>query len=406
MPKRKHKTEDEIRRKILKLQEKLARRTNEQEDYCSSEENFNDVPYSETPYTELLPYYCEPGWDASEAQSPQPTAPCLSAAHSATRQPSPRSAEVDNQPQPDLPPQPVSPLPPQPVSPLPPQPAMPLPQNPGTSGENQPDDLQLDEDILQLLGDAPREETPMGPPIHKDIASRWQNILAKGLSKELKESLTKEYLIPNNCDLLMAPTLNPEVRVALPDPLVKRDTSLLYKQKQLGIALSALASVTEMVLANETSKQKLLKPLSDACRILCDSHFTETRTRRGFIISSINAKLKQTLIDSNRDKLLFGENVSEKLKAAKTIQQSGEALKNNPPKPRYNRPNVQSTIANRGNLNFVPQHRKTDTKTNNRRAPAYSQRQMSHNNSTRRHNDRDRDRAPPTSRTAGGHHRK
>ncbi|XP_063622385.1 uncharacterized protein LOC134794504 [Cydia splendana] len=251
----------------------------------------------------------------------------------------------------------------------------------------------------------PRGKKPLWDRL---FISRWQNILAKGLSKELKESLTKEYLIPNNCDLLMAPTLNPEVRVALPDPLVKRDTSLLYKQKQLGIALSALASVTEMVLANETSKQKLLKPLSDACRILCDSHFTETRTRRGFIISSINAKLKQTLIDSNRDKLLFGENVSEKLKAAKTIQQSGEALKNNPPKPRYNRPNFQSTIANRGNLNFVPQHRKTDTKTNNRRAPAYSQRQMSHNNSTRRHNgnDRDRDRAPPTSRTAGGHHRK
>ncbi|XP_061722963.1 uncharacterized protein LOC133529282 [Cydia pomonella] len=399
MPKRKYKTEDEIRRKILKLQEKLARRTNEQEHYCSSEENFNDVPYSETPYTELLPYYCQPEWDTSEAQSPQPTAPCLSTAHSATsRQPSPHSAEVDNQPQP------VLQLSPQPVSQLPPQPALPLPQNPGTSGENQPDDLQLDDDILQLLGDAPREETPMGPPIHKDIASRWQNILAKGLTKELKESLTKEYLIPNNCDLLLAPTLNPEVRVALHDPLVKRDTSLLYKQKQLGIALSALAAVTEMVLANETSKQKLLKPLSDACRILCDSHFTETRTRR--VISSINAKLKQTLIDSNRDKLLFGENVSEKLKAAKTIQQSGEALKNNPPKPRYNRPNIQSTIANRGNLNFVPQHRKTDTKTNNRRAPAYPQRQMSHNNSTRRHNDRDRDRATTTSRTAGGHHRK
>jgi hypothetical protein len=347
----------------------------------------------------LLPYYCEPGWDINESESPQPASPFpASPQPSTSRLPSPRPVVVENLAQA------ASPVPLQPASLVPPQPAVPIPPQPGTSGENQSEELQLDEDILQVLGDAPKAEAPLGPPIHKDVASRWQNILAKGLSKEVKENLTKEYLVPSNCDLLLAPALNPEVKVALPDPLVKRDSSLLYKQKQLGIALSALASVTEMVLSNETSKQKLLKPLSDACRIICDSHFTESRTRRGFIISSINAKLKQTLIDSSRDKFLFGENVSEKLKAAKTIQQSGEALKN-APKHRYNRPNMPSTIGNKGNLNFVPQHRKTDTKTaNNRRANTYSQRQPPHNNNMRRHNDRDR--APPSSRTAGGHHRK
>jgi hypothetical protein len=38
--KRKYETEDEIRRKILKLQDKLAKTTNERERY-SSEENLN-----------------------------------------------------------------------------------------------------------------------------------------------------------------------------------------------------------------------------------------------------------------------------------------------------------------------------------------------------------------------------
>lgn len=355
---------------------------------------FADVPpTSETPYTDLLPYYCVPEWDAFEEQLPQPP---MSTQASTSRLPSPSPAVLEYLSQP------ASPLPPQPASLLPQQPVLPLPPQPGTSAESQSEDLQLDEDILQLLGDAPKAETPLGPPIHKDVASRWQNILEKGLSKEVKENLTKEYLVPSNCDLLLAPTLNPEVKVALPDALVKRDSSLLFKQKQLGIALSALASVTEMVISNETSKQKILKPLSDACRILCDSHFMESRTRRGFIISTINSKLKQTLIDSSRDKFLFGDNVSEKLKAAKTIQQSGEALKN-APKPKFNRPNIPSTIGNKGNLNFVPQHRKTDTKTNsNRRAPTYSQRQPPHNSSARRHNDR----APPSLRTAGAHQRK
>ncbi|CAG9783796.1 unnamed protein product [Diatraea saccharalis] len=75
---------------------------------------------------------------------------------------------------------------------------------------------------------------------------------------------------------------------------------------------------------------------------------------------------------------------------------SGEALKN-APKPRFQRPNVPPTGANKGHLNFVPQHRKTDTKpVNNRRATNFSQKQP-YTTNARRHNDRDR---PSTSRTA------
>ncbi|KOB70373.1 ORF1p [Operophtera brumata] len=210
-------------------------------------------------------------------------------------------------------------------------------------------------------------------------------------------------MVPNNCDLLLAPTLNPEVKAALPDTLVKWDSSLVYKQKQLGIALSALATVTEMIIANETSKQKMLKPLSDACRILCDSHYVETRTRRGFVISSINTKLRDALIESSRDKLLFGDNVSEKLKAAKTIQLSGESLKN-AQKPKFQRPNnIASTSGNKSHLNFMPQHRKTDNKPNNyRRATNYSQRQTHSSSSAPRPSDR----RPLPAKTSAAHHRR
>lgn len=234
---------------------------------------------------------------------------------------------------------------------------------PGTSAELQQDaseEQNLDEDILQLLGDAPITDTPMGPPIHKDIANRWQDILAKGLSKDVKDSLLKAYLVPSNCNLLLTPALNPEVKAALPDTMVKRDSSLMYKQKQLGIALSALATATKLIISNETSQPILLKPISDACRILCDSHFLDTKSRRNFVISSINNKLKDALLETQRDKLLFGENVAEKLKVAKNIQQSGEALKHTQ-RPKI----IRGTVVpkpNRGRLNFTPQHRKTDNK--------------------------------------------
>ncbi|KAI8434109.1 hypothetical protein MSG28_012249 [Choristoneura fumiferana] len=190
------------------------------------------------------------------------------------------------------------------------------------------DDIQpeLDTEILALLGDAPKSDIQFGKPTHKDLASRWQDILEKGLLKDVKEKILDSYLIPENCSLLVAPTLNPEVKVALAENMVKRDASLQAKQKQESIAIAALNQAIELIIAKE-NHTKILKPISDACRLLCDSHFNDTRTRRGFIISAINPELKDTLSETKRDKLLFGENVSEKLKSAKTIKKSAADLK-------------------------------------------------------------------------------
>ncbi|KAI5639332.1 hypothetical protein NE865_08192 [Phthorimaea operculella] len=254
--------------------------------------------------------------------------------------------------------------------------------------ENAP---ELDDDILQILGDAPKVDTPLGDPIHKDLANRWQEILLKGLSKEMKDKISSEYLVPSNVELLLAPALNPEAKAALQDAAIKRDTNMMYRQKQLGTEISALASVANMLISNETSKQKLLKPISDACRLLCDVHFSETRTRRNFVIASVNSNLKDTLIGTSRDKFLFGENISETLKTAKTIQRSGEVLKNPPKRNVFTKDNF--ALKNNGNrLNFkTQQHRKTDNKLSSdngrgrptQRAPA------------RGRNTRKNDRSPP-----------
>lgn len=71
--------------------------------------------------------------------------------------------------------------------------------------------------------------------------------------------------------MLAAPALNPEVKAALPESMVKRDATLLAKQKQLGIAIAALAQAAELVISKEANIAKVLKPISDACRLLCDS---------------------------------------------------------------------------------------------------------------------------------------
>lgn len=249
------------------------------------------------------------------------------------------------------------------------------PQDPVIVSESVcPGETELEDDILQMLGDAPKTEDPLGPPIHKDIANRWQEILAKGLQKEVKDQIMKLYSVPNNCDLLLAPTLNPEVKAAIREVMAKRDSALMYQQKQLGVAISALGTAVNSILLNETSKQKILKPISDACRILCDIHFHETKTRRHFVITSINTELKDSLVNTVRDNQLFGDNVTEKIKTAKSIQKSGEALKNVPKPAVHKNKFINKQSTSKANLNFKPQQRKADNKMNTAAArgrPAY-----------------------------------
>ncbi|XP_060810609.1 uncharacterized protein LOC132904382 [Amyelois transitella] len=135
---------------------------------------------------------------------------------------------------------------------------------PSTSQAVENTDSELDNEILVLLGSAPKIDNKFGKPTHKDLASRWQDILSKGLSKDEKDRLLNEYLIPENCDMLVAPSLNAEVKVALADNMVKRDSSLLAKQKQLSVAIAAINQAIEMTISKE-SHTKILKPLSDAC---------------------------------------------------------------------------------------------------------------------------------------------
>ncbi|XP_049865489.1 H/ACA ribonucleoprotein complex non-core subunit NAF1-like [Pectinophora gossypiella] len=332
--KRKHADSDEdyIRRKIRRLEEKLINKAKRNRVIYSSDDDLSSQSSDSPPPME------------AECESPLPVI-----VHAPASPPS----QPESPPPPDSPPPPPpSPLLPPPKPPLPPPTASIIADHNATAETIVAEELEGD--ILQLLGDAPRCETALGPPIHKDVASRWQEILVKGLLKDTKEKLLEEYLVPSNCNLLIAPNLNPEAKAALSDPLVKRDTFLMQKQKQIGIALSALASATSLILSNETSKQKLLKPISDACRILCDNHFMETKSRRNMVISSTNMQLKDTLMESVRDQSwLFGENISEKVKAAKSIQRSGDDLKNQP---------KQTPKNSRGRLNFKPQHRKVDHK--------------------------------------------
>lgn len=221
-------------------------------------------------------------------------------------------------------------------------------------------DPELDAEILSLLGDAPKIDIKFGKAVHKDLALRWQEILDKGLPKEAKDKILVEYLVPENCHLLVAPTLNPEVKAALAETMVKRDSTLMNKQKQLGIAIAALTQAVELTIGKE-SYTKILKPISDACRLLCDSHCGETKTRRGFVVSAINTDLRDTVIETKRDTFLFGDGIAEKLKSAKSIKKSATDLKQIR-NDKFNKNNFIKNNKNEKRLNWKALPRKMTAK--------------------------------------------
>lgn len=185
----------------------------------------------------------------------------------------------------------------------------------------------LDPEILQILGDDPSNLKEYGEHLHKDLATRWSYIVTNGLNKEIKQELLKKYLTPENCKNLKAPKLNLEVKAALNDFSVKRDSYNQMKQNQLSSALTAIGSALNVILSSNQQLQQLIQPLSDAARLICDCHYKESVSRRFDITKTLNKETKDMVKNSKIDEYLFGSDLADQLKSHKAIAKSGSEMK-------------------------------------------------------------------------------
>ncbi|KAL0879745.1 hypothetical protein ABMA27_003458 [Loxostege sticticalis] len=145
----------------------------------------------------------------------------------------------------------------------------------------------LDPEMLIALGELIPEEVTYGEDIHPDLAQRWAPILRKGLTdKEQRDKLFKEYATPNNCKLFRATTL----------------------------------------LASD-NKVQAIRYLSDACRVLSDLHASETQTRTKSLTQGLDKSFLNLIQDTERDEMLFGNGLPEKIKASKAIEKQGSQIK-------------------------------------------------------------------------------
>lgn len=136
-----------------------------------------------------------------------------------------------------------------------------------------------------------------------------------GLDEETKKGLIEKYLSPENCPLIKPPLINPEVKIAISESIIRRDERLSQVQHQIAAGLSAIGLALTRMLdkqAVEGNKEDI-QLLSDAGRLLANVNSESPRSRRGLIALNLNKELKETLVSTPISKLLFGNDLTTNL---------------------------------------------------------------------------------------------
>ncbi|XP_046422443.1 uncharacterized protein LOC124180740 [Neodiprion fabricii] len=197
-----------------------------------------------------------------------------------------------------------------------------------TDNENQPDhEVDLGEDVLNVIGPRLEPDQKKAPALHKDIVIRWKEIFEKGISNEENKNLVKKYNFPENCGFIAAPVLNSEVIAAIQENVKTRDKCITEKQERIAACMAANGKTISITLKSDSpDKLERLEIESDIGRLLAFLQREESEIRKSLILANLNSSVREILTGSTVDGFLFGENLEEKIKTAKTIERASKDL--------------------------------------------------------------------------------
>jgi len=186
----------------------------------------------------------------------------------------------------------------------------------------------LSDDVVAILGEKADSKISWGPNVHPDLVPRWKALLASGLSEDEKKLLIQKYPPPENLQHMGAPILNPVVLKAISTSNAQRDQRMASSQSQMAATLSALGRLLTLILAEEGGgNRQHISLLNDASRLLMDSFHQQTLARRGLIAVNLSKEFQEINNNIPLDPFLFGENLEERLKNTKSLEDSGKTLK-------------------------------------------------------------------------------
>lgn len=206
-------------------------------------------------------------------------------------------------------------------------------------------DEVLPEDVIKILGDDPGKAKANDFVLHDALAVRWRHTITNGLSKEELAGLLDKYKQPTNLLELTPPKLNPEILTILNKQNSLRDGSYVEIQNQLGKGLSALGKGINKMLNNadcsSKTRSEMLEYLYDSSKIFTNLFHRVSVIRKNLITPLLNNNIREQVGKSPPSDFLFGSDLAEKIKLAKTLESASKDLKIS--KPAYNMTRIPLT---------------------------------------------------------------
>ena len=105
--------------------------------------------------------------------------------------------------------------------------------------------IELDDDILEALGEKREEEPETKIVVHPKLMNAWKTIAEKGLEDETVEKLLDKY---PTTGILETPTCNAEIKFTLFESGQKRDEYFMGYQKRIATAAVAMGTALTTIL--------------------------------------------------------------------------------------------------------------------------------------------------------------
>ena len=173
------------------------------------------------------------------------------------------------------------------------------------------DDNNADDDFPQIFTD----EVEFSEPTKESLA----NFIVKCCTKQanIEQFLKlKKIKIPSNCKSLLPTKLAPEIYNDLPPASRAGDSAVQDVQKIMGLSVSPLISVYQMLSgSSELSIADAKKLIMDSITLICNAHFELSIRRRYLIKRFLKRRFHQLCAPSNPvGETLFGSELTQKLK--------------------------------------------------------------------------------------------
>ena len=191
----------------------------------------------------------------------------------------------------------------------------------------------LDGETLELLGEKASTSENNNLDLHQEIGDRWQIRSHDGLNKDLKKELLQKYPRKGNYHFEV-PVLDPESESSISESVRRRHKFFTADQNTLGSALSALGPSLSILFGckyEERERPKAMKCLLDAGKLLSESYYQMSKTRKIFFLSEFRSQVQKVLERGKSDSFLFGQELSTRLKSAKSMEKVSLTLKPSQP---------------------------------------------------------------------------